>query len=68
MTGQHVVYVIYYDGKPIDAAGGRVAYWSEGTAKAEVTRRLGGKTWCKDAERAANLSRYEIVPYGRVAE
>ncbi|WP_028559799.1 hypothetical protein [Paenibacillus pinihumi] len=68
---QHLVYVIYRDGKPVDPAGGRPAYLTESTARAQIThlskREVSGY-WQpeKAAEVTADKARYTIVPYGRV--
>lgn len=64
MSQNHEVYVIYHDGQPMP--GSRVAYLTEGAAKAVITGRIkwvGG--WRnEDVEKVeAERKRYEVVPY-----
>ncbi len=72
---QHLVYVIYRDGVPIDPAGGRPAYLTKSTARAQAMRLarnsligLRGYRAATRIEVIAEMERYTIVPYGRVSE
>ncbi|MFW5434327.1 hypothetical protein [Paenibacillus apiarius] len=64
MSQNHEVYVVYRDGQPISRS--RVAYFSEGTAKAEITRRVKGAVgWHNENAKKveAERRRYAVVPY-----
>ncbi|MBJ6364177.1 hypothetical protein ACFOQM_23430 [Paenibacillus sp. GCM10012307] len=73
---QHLVYVIYYDGAPIDHAfGSRAAYLKEGTARAQIKRLAKNAAYrthyyrrVTKEEIEAEISRFTVVPYGRVTE
>lgn len=66
MTQDHAVYVLYYEGAPYEYAK-RAAYYTEGMAKAAVTRAVEDFVgWrASDEVKAAVRARFSVEKYVR---
>jgi hypothetical protein len=64
MTKEHAVYVLYYEGAPYKHAA-RAAYYTEGMAKAAVTRAVDGRAgWrATDEAKAEIRAKFSVKAY-----